>query len=336
MRVFRGQCPVIGQRFNFTADITHSQSKTINTDSYYTSRKDIDSSGFGLSIDQIIFDSNRTKNAVSASKSKVFSSRKLLDNLEQDILFNAASAYLTVRRDVLVARFSLRNLEFLDEELRSTKARFELGENTRTDVAQTESRRAAAIGRLSAAQAALKTGKARYLEIIGRDPENLESVEGVINFLPKTYDDALELGVSNHPAIMATLHKLNQAEFDVNAAESEFLPLLSLSGSVKKDYNRFSANRVVNSVSMTARLNVPIYQGGSASALVRQRKEKLGQAQMDLDNVRRRIRSAIIAAFSQNEASKASLVAGNEQLRAAKLALEGVMEERNLGQRTIP
>ncbi len=91
-----------------------------------------------------------------------------------------------------------------------------------------------------------------------------------------------------------------------------------------------------NQVSATvgARLTVPIYQGGIVSARVRQSKEVLGQRRIEVDSTRDQVRSAVATAWAQKQAAEANVTGYRAQVSAAQLALNGVIEERNVGQRT--
>ncbi|MCB1421167.1 MAG: TolC family outer membrane protein [Nitratireductor sp.] len=289
--------------------------------------------GFGVEISQNLFDGFRTQNNVRASKSAVMASRETLRNVEQNILFDAASVYMDVLRDRAVADYRRQSLAFLEEQVRSESSRFEVGESTRTDVAQARGRRAAAQAQLAGAQAQLKTSIAIFMQVIGREPKNLRSPKPVTALIPSSMNTALEVARSNHPAIKATKHLVDQALFNVKSAEGELLPTLSLNGGVSRDFDT-GVNTDRDSASVTARLSVPIYQGGRVSATVRQNKEVLGQRRIEVDEAVDNVRAAVVSAYSQLEAARASVIANQTQLEAANLALQGAIEERKVGQRT--
>jgi biotin carboxyl carrier protein len=108
---------------------------------------------FGVQIQQSLFDGFQTSNNVSAAEARVRASNESLRNTEQNILFNAAAAYMDVMRDRRIAVFRERNLAFLAEQVRAAESRFEVGEGTRTDVAQAQAQHSAAQAQLSAARA---------------------------------------------------------------------------------------------------------------------------------------------------------------------------------------
>lgn len=289
--------------------------------------------GFGVTIAQNLFDGFRTQNNVRSAKAGVMASRETLRNVEQNILFDAASAYVDVIRDGLIAGYRAQALEFLREQVRSESSRFEVGESTRTDVAQARGRRAAAEAQLSQAKAQLVSSKAVYLQVVGKEPANLKMPKSAEQLIPGSVGSALQIARTNHPAILATQHLVDQAQFNVKSAEGELLPTLSLNGSVSRRYD-VSPNTDRDSASVTANLNVPIYQGGRVSAQVRQNKEVLGQRRIEVDRSVDDVRTAVISAYSQLDAARAASIANRTQLDAARLALNGAVEERRVGQRT--
>jgi len=289
---------------------------------------------FGVVISQTLWDSLLTQNNVSSAKSAVLAQQEALRNSEQNILFNAASAYLDVLRDRSILSFQRKSLEFLNEQVRSEQARFDVGEATRTDVAQARASRAAAQAQVSAALATLKSSEAVYRQIVGNKPGKLAKVKGVAGLFPKSSSQGISAALAGHPAIKSTEHLVEQAIYNVKSAESGLLPRVDLQGSATRNFDSSATTSVSENLSVTATLTVPIYQGGSQSAQVRQNKETLGQRRIEVDQAVDNVRAAAISAYSQYEGSRAALSANQEQLKAANLALAGAVEERKVGQRT--
>jgi len=289
---------------------------------------------FGVVINQTLWDSLLTQNTVNAARAGVSAQQEALRNSEQNILFNGASAYLDVMRDRAILNFQKRNLEFLQEQVRSEQARFDVGEATRTDVAQARASRAEAQALVSNAQANLSSSEAIYRQIIGHKPKNLQPVKGVVRLVPKSVAAAMRIAEREHPAIRSTEFMVDQAIFNVKAAESGLLPTIGLQGSATRSFDQSAGSSVADNLSVSATLTVPIYQAGRQSATVRQRKESLGQSRIQVDESVDNVRASVVSAFSQYKGARASLIANQEQVRAAKLALEGAVEERKVGQRT--
>ncbi|RJT28112.1 transporter [Mesorhizobium waimense] len=295
---------------------------------------------FGVEINQTLFDGFQTKNNVAAAEAQVRASVESLRNTEENILFNAASAYMDVIRDRQVAVLTEQNLQFLTEQARAARSRFEVGEGTRTDVAQADASRSSAVAQLSAARAQALASAATYHQIVGDEPGKLKAASPLARLLPSSLDAAITIASAEHPAILATQHLVDAAAFSVKSQEGALLPQLSASAGVSSAYRNTvpgilsSQDGTTNSASIGATLSIPIYSGGRTSALVRQSKESLGQARIEVDVSRDQVRQAVTSAWTQYTAAQQSVAANRQVIAAAQLALNGVIEERNVGQRT--
>jgi outer membrane protein len=297
---------------------------------------------FGVQINQTLFDGFQTKNNVAAAEAQVQASNENLRNTEQNILFNAASSYMDVIRDRQVAALTEQNLKFLTEQVRAARSRLEVGEGTRTDVAQAEASRSGALAQLSAARAQALTSAATYRQIVGDDPGNLKGASPLGKLLPNSLDSAMAVAANDHPAILANEHLVDASAFSVKSAEGALLPQVSASAGLSRSYRdaeglpgvSSGSNGYSNSASIGATLTIPIYQGGRVSATVRQRKESLGQARIEVDVARDSVRQAVTSAWTQYTAAQQGVDANRALVSAAQLALDGVIEERNVGQRT--
>ncbi|WP_163271963.1 TolC family outer membrane protein [Chelativorans alearense] len=293
---------------------------------------------FGINLQQPIFDGFQTRNNTRAAEAQVRAANESLRNEELNTLFDAASAYMDVIRDRQISVFRARNLEFLEEQVRSARSRFEVGEGTRTDVAQAEASRQAALAQLSAARAQVDASAATYRELVGEEPGTLKMPSPLTRLLPSSLEQAVGLALAQHPAIVARQHQVDAAAFSVKAREGTLLPNLSATAGLSRNYQDPSqgldGDTTSDSASIGLTLTVPIYQGGEASARVRQSKESLGQARINVDVTRDTVRQAITSAWTQYRAAVESVSANRELVNAAQLALNGVIEERDVGQRT--
>ncbi len=290
--------------------------------------------GVGVQLDQTIWNAGRTGNAVSQAEALVLASRETLRVSEQTVLLDAATAYMNVLRDTAILNLNNNNVDVLEEQLRQTRDRFNVGEVTRTDVAQSEARLASSRSQLSVAQANLKSSLGRYRQIVGVQPKRLAPGRPLERNLPRSLDEATRVSQSQHPSIIAALHNVDAADIGVKVAEAELYPSLGLSASVaqRNDVNTLNDQRVT--ASAVARLTVPIYEGGQVYSRTRQAKELAGQRRLEADITREQIRAAVVTAWGSLEASKAQTIAAQAQVLAAETALNGVREEAKVGQRT--
>jgi outer membrane protein len=290
---------------------------------------------FGINIDQVLFDGNQTRNNVASAEAQVRASQYGLANSTQNVLFDAATAYSDVYRDRQVASLRKQAISFLTEQQRAAQARFQVGEGTRTDVAQADAQRAGAIAEATAAQAQVKSSEAVYKQVTGLTPGKLKAPTPASKSLPKTIDAAFAQAASNHPAVMARLNSVDASEFNVKAKQGELLPELSARARVEAEAtDTQSGSSSENSASLSAQLRIPIYTGGRVDAQVRQSKEQLAQARLQVDESRDQVRAAVASAWANLESARAVLSSSQEQIEAAQIALNGLIEERNVGQRT--
>ncbi|MDG4874434.1 TolC family outer membrane protein [Mesorhizobium sp. WSM4935] len=301
--------------------------------------RNITTGSFGVQINQTLFDGFQTKNNVAAAESQVKASVESLRNTEENILFNAASAYMDVIRDRQIAALTEQNLQFLTEQARAARSRFEVGEGTRTDVAQADASRATAVAQLSAARATALASAATYHQIVGDEPGKLKAASPLGKLLPGNLDSALAVASAEHPAILATQHLVDAAAFSVKSSEGALLPQVTASAGISDNYSHSvpdltGTNGTSTSANIGATLTIPIYSGGRTSALVRQNKESLSQARIQVDVSRDQVRQAVVSAWTQYVAARESVDANRQVIDAAQLALNGVIEERNVGQRT--
>ncbi len=298
----------------------------------------------GVSIEQPIFDGFRTPNAVRAAEATVLLTREALRNTEQNVLFDAVEAYMNVLRDFAIFDLQRNNVELINEDLRATRERFDVGEVTRTDVAQADARLASGRSQVSVAEANLKASRAIYRQRIGADPGKLYPGKPIDRLLPRSIDEAIGVGHREHPAILSALYGVDAAQMQVKVIEGELLPTVSLEAGVTNSWDSGGSGGGVGAGgtssdrsttgSVAGRVTVPIYQGGAVSSRVRESKELLGQRRIEADLAREEVRAAVVSAWGALEGAKAQISAAQAQIEAAQIALNGVREESKVGQRT--
>jgi outer membrane protein len=293
--------------------------------------------GATLNVSQTIFDGGATSSNVGRARSDIYAARATLQLTEQVVLQDAAVAYVDVLRDTAALGLHERNVKVLEQQLSQTRYSFEIGEVTRTDVAQAEASLSQARSELYSASADLTASSAKYRQVIGVEPGRLEPARPLDALLPGSVSDATGIALAEHPSVVAALHQLDSGEFALKAAESALSPTLSVNGQVANQYDAFLGypNSRQFSASVSAQLNVPLYQGGSEFASIREAKEELGEATLNADLQRDGVRASVVASFGRLKAAKASIAARRAAVEAAGLALAGVRAEAKFGQRTV-
>lgn len=290
----------------------------------------------GVSITQVIFDGFQTLSRIRAAESGVYADQENLKANEISILLSAVQAYADIARDQQVVSIRKQNLEFLNEQLNASQTRLDVGEGTRTDVSQAQAQLAAGKALLAAAVAQLKISRATYVQIVGEVPEGIKQPAPAMRSLPKTIDQAVQIAVTENPSVKASLHAVDAAGYQVDEAQGTLLPGVVIKGNVGRSGSSqdLSAGSDYTASSVTAQLTIPIYQGGAEYGRIRQAKERLGAQQIQVDSVRAQIQQMVVSAYAQLEAAQAAIGANQQQLSASRMALEGVIEERNVGQAT--
>jgi outer membrane protein len=289
---------------------------------------------YGIDLTQNVFNGFQTANRTRSAESQVFGAREQLRNTEQEVLLNAATAYMNVLRDGAIVQLRQQSLEALNEQLRQTRDRFNVGELTRTDVAQAQARVAEAESLLSGANATLNASRAAFRRDIGLEPQKLAPAQPV-PFEFKTLDEAMVEAYAKHPAILARRHGVDTASLQVKIAEGALLPSVNVVGSVDRFYGR-NAGAFPDGVNASAvvRLTVPIYQGGAEFAKVRETKELLSEQRLRTDVTSESVKATVIQAWGLVGSSRFQVEAAQAQVAAAEIALNGVREEYRVGQRT--
>ncbi|MEP3278525.1 MAG: TolC family outer membrane protein [Stappiaceae bacterium] len=298
------------------------------------STSESNTTSLGLTVTQPIFRGYRTVNGIRQAESSVLAQRESLVSTEQNVLFDGAQSYMDVIRDSAIVTLRRSDIKFLESEVRAARDRFNVGEGTRTDVSQAEAELASAQSNLNQSIADLNSSRAIFRQVIGRDPGKLKPDLSVLRLLPKNVQTALDIAHQQHPTIRQAQHSVDVALFQVKSIEGELLPSVDLEGTVQRSINPNSATNVQDSATILGRVSIPIYQGGQVYSRVRQAKEQLGQSRIQVDIARDQIRATVIASWGQYKASEASIVAGQAGVRAEQLALDGVVEEQRVGQRT--
>jgi outer membrane protein len=288
----------------------------------------------GVTVNQTLYNGQQTANRVRAAEGQVSGAREALRNIEQGVLFSAAQVYMDYLRDSAIVEVQRSNVRVLEQTLKQTRDRFNVGEVTRTDVAQSEAQLAAGRTQALTAESNLTTTRSNFRRIIGSEPENLAPGSPVDRYLPSGLQQAVELSLTENPLVTAAMFGIDVNFLQVKINEGALLPSLTLQVSANQGYEQSLTTQRAFSAGATAQLSVPIYQGGGEYALIRQSKETLAQQRLVLEQTRDQARASVVSAWGQLLAGKAQVSSAQAQVTASEIALNGVREEAKAGQRT--
>jgi TolC family type I secretion outer membrane protein len=290
--------------------------------------------GGELNVIQPLYRGGRTESATNAAEAEVLSQRARLKSVEQDVLFEATVSYVDVWRDQSVLELNINNEQVLQRNLEASRDRFEVGEITRTDVAQSESRLARATADRIAADGNLSSSRAVFQRVVGDYPGQLTQPDPAAG-LPKQLDELMAISLANDPEVIASEFAENAARADVRTVLGELLPSARLRGSLRYDDDQGISSTERQQAEIIAEVTIPLYQQGAASSRVRQARQIAMQRRIEVDEARALARQGSIVAWEVLVTNRAQIESFRSEVATAEIALEGVRQENEVGERTV-
>jgi outer membrane protein len=289
--------------------------------------------GVAVTLTQPIFRGFQTVSGTAQAEALVSAGRENLLAVEQQVLLSAATAYMNVIRDRNVLQLRQKNVEVLTEQLKASQARFEVGEITRTDVAQSQASLALSRSALAAAEANLASSVANYVRVIGYAPGTLRFPQ-ISPLTPKSLDSALAMAERINPNILAAAFNEEAARHNIDLVQGGLLPQLSFNAQYTFNHQPMTAIDWSDQATLFGQVQIPIYEGGLIYSEVRQAKQTASQRRLQVVDVRRQVREQVSDAWNLLKAAEAVIVSSKTQVEANRLALEGVRQEALVGSRT--
>ncbi|MCZ4354435.1 TolC family outer membrane protein [Roseovarius aestuarii] len=316
---------------NWSTDITRSFSRSNSSLGGNVRSGDTDLNA-GITAEWLLYDFGRSWYQVDAAKETVLATRQALISIEQQVLLRAVQAYMNVQRTTRFVDLRRSNVRVIRESLRAARDRFQVGEVTRTDVAQAEARLSSAVSGLASAEGDLAQAIEEYVAVVGHRPGKLTQPPSLPK-ITQSEETAKQIALRNHPDILKVQHDVAAADFNVRVAEAAMNPRLTLNGTLGVN-EEFNSPNFSQSGSVGVQLSGPIYQGGALSSAKRramaQRDAVRGLLHTTGYNVRRNVGNS----YAVLAAARASAAASSDGVRAARVAFNGVNEEAKLGART--
>jgi outer membrane protein len=284
-------------------------------------------------VTQPLYNGGRTVASTRRAENQVLAQRARLIATEQQVLSDVVAAYVAVIRDQETLRLNVNNVQVLQRQLDATNERFRVGEITRTDVAQAESRLAGARAARANSEGTLQTSRATFARLVGVAPERLVAPQP-LSAPVGSAREAAQMASVNAPGVVAALFDEAAARNAVDVQFSSLLPQVSLQAQSFRSDNAQSPHTRATGEQVTATLSVPLYQGGAEHALVRQARQQAQQARQVVDDQRRVAMQQATQAWEGLAAARAQVDSVRAQIRAAEIALDGVQREAVVGSRT--
>ena len=286
-----------------------------------------------ITITQPVFRGGRTVSSTRRAENQVLAQRARLLAIEQQVMSDSVNAYVFVIRDQELLRLNINNEQVLTEQLRATNERFRVGEITRTDVAQAESRLAGARSARAQAEGTLQISRATFQQRIGTAPQRLTAPQPLRPPVGSALE-ASQVAAANNPAVVAALFDEAGARDNIDIQMAQLLPQLSVQSQAFRNDNQLTPQTRQTGGQVVASLTVPLYQGGAEYSVIRQARQSAQQSRQVVDDQRRIVTQSATAAWEQLQSAKAEVESRRAQIRASEIALDGVQREAIVGSRT--
>lgn len=294
----------------------------------------------GVDLSYPLFQGGSVRNSIEAAKTRVEAGRATLRAVEGDVFTEAVAAYMDVIRDRAIVELNANNVRVLTTNLEATRDRFEIGDLTRTDVAQSEARLSISRSTLATAQGRLTASEENYRRVIGKRPDALQQPPPLPPF-PATADEAVRIALVNNPDLIAVSRQADAAGFDVRTARAGRLP--TVSGIASGDYvntlgggnGSLGGSSTGTATAIGVQGRIPLYQGGLPAARIRQAQAFEGQSLEQRIATERAVVSTTRSAFATYTAAQNAIASNNVAVAANELALEGARAENSVGTRSI-
>lgn len=287
-----------------------------------------------ITITQPIYRGGRTQADINSAEYSVQQDRANMYDTEQNTLLNALTVYMNVIRDQSVLELQKKNRARLETQLQATRDRFEVGEVTRTDVAQSEARVAVAEADLIQAEGNLISSKVAYERVVGTVPTDLQD-PNIETSLPTSREEAVEQSVINNFSLIAAKFEERRLGETVDLVFGELLPSVNLIGSAEYTQDSGFNDDKSTELTVTAQVNIPIFQKGQVSARVRAAKENANRSRIVVESIRRDTVDLAARAYEAWQTAVAQISALKASVDAAEIALDGVQQEATVGARTV-
>jgi TolC family type I secretion outer membrane protein len=292
------------------------------------------SRSYGVQVTQPLFRGFRTEAETESAEKQVLAGRAKLNDAEQQLFLDKATAFLDLLRDEQVLDAERGNEDVLQKKLTETQVRYHAGELTQTDVHQAESRLARTHVSRFQAENSLTQDRDAYTRMVGKAPEHLQAPELAVD-VSRPMDDVLHLAETRNPKVLSARYSIEAAKADVDLSKGSLLPEINLVGNSSRNWGQSSSlPGQEDSSQVLVQLTMPLYRSGADYSKTRAAEQTVTRRRMELEEARHKAHEAANNAWQALLSAKAALDADRDEIKASTLALEGVREESKVGTRT--
>ena len=286
-----------------------------------------------LAVSQPLFRGGSTWAEIKSARNIINAGRAELNATTQETLLDAVTAYMDVVQNQSVKELSQKNVDVLVQQLKASQQRFDVGEVTRTDVAQSEARLSRAKAEFSQAQGDLEAAIATYERVTGAKPENPSSLSKYPK-IPASIDEARQIALNNNPRLIASRSSEKSANYNVYQRAGQLLPQVALVGRMSRDSGASVFVNDLDTDSLGVNVRIPVYQAGAEYSGIRQSKREYQRQRFNTIDQTNIVNESLTRAWERLLATREAIISNEETIKAAQIALDGVKQEQQFGART--
>ncbi|MEO6152478.1 MAG: TolC family outer membrane protein [Croceibacterium sp.] len=296
-----------------------------------------------LSLTVPVYAGGANRNSLKAAETRVLAGREDLRGTESSVFSQVVAAYMDVIQNEAIVGLTTNNVQVLSVNLQATGDRFEIGDLTRTDVAQSQARQALAQSDLRTAQSNLIRAKENFIALVGSAPDDLQPPPPLPG-LPADVQRAVQIALAENPDLAGALERADATRYDIAIAGAGRLPRVDVFtsggatnflGTISSTIPGVSLEQMQTTAQAGVRATIPLYQGGRPAAQQRQAQERSSAALEQVVFEERSLISQVRSAYASWRASTEIIASNQTAVQAAELSLEGVRAENTVGNRTI-
>lgn len=298
----------------------------------------------GLSLEQSLFSSGASLARLKSAHYNTQSALMSLVAAENKVLLEAINAFLDVwlKQEIL----KIRNQDEANSQmtLEQVEAQFHVGSISQGEVLSQQAKRSASTAARVKAEGDLNYARGDFERIIGKEPsQELTWPEDLPIDIVESLEELIARGLRESPSVLGALDQERAAERDVYATTADqILPSVKANASATRRLDRYKLGEgTANEDTANARnlsvmfsLTVPI-PTGRQQAQVRAGQNNLTKISYQRQIAQRIIRSNMLQAYAQMQATFEATRQFDREVTARKQAYQGLLEEWNLGSKSI-
>ena len=288
----------------------------------------------GLVVEKKIYDGGKTSQNIKIADAKFSISQSRISVIENQVLLSAATSYFNLLKETSLLDIAEKNREVISRQLEATRDRYDVGDLTVTDVSQAEARLSDAEANYVKAKSNLDSAKATFYSDIGLEAEDVFYPE-VNPLLPKNLQSLIAKISTSNPEVVLANKVRNLAQQELELAQIDMNPSVDIRAAVNQSWDPNTFFEEQRYFDISANMSWPLYKGGKEESLERKYSQKIIKSMTEIDNTIRIAAEKAMIVWNNIESLKSQMTAFEASIHANEVALDGVIEEENVGARTV-